>query len=187
MILLRSDCLVFETAEGETVPLSASELAGQLLGELVGKKVPEEVVEHATAAVVFYFKNEQGRETVSLGEFAMALERVLRGFGLNKVGTGDAAVVPLVVADSDLRELATRSDMALELVFFSLLREELQRLLNSAPQVVQFSGLRDCVKQLLGVRRWTSHCQQLSDEIVNHLRSSMQICTRQTEPTLVVR
>ena len=41
-----------------------------------------EFVRHATKAVFHYFKHELGRQTVSVREFAGALEKVLRGFAV---------------------------------------------------------------------------------------------------------
>jgi hypothetical protein len=36
-----------------------------------------------------------------------------------------------------------------------------------------FQGLRKCVKQLAGARRWNNRCRSLHDQIVEFLRSAM--------------
>jgi hypothetical protein len=36
-----------------------------------------------------------------------------------------------------------------------------------------FQGLRQCVKQLVRARRWTTKCQGLQDQIVDFLRNCM--------------
>ena len=54
-----------------------------------------------------------------------------------------------------LRALARESGDARELVFFPRLRRELRTQLQNSPRVVRFRGLRGCVKQLAGARRWS--------------------------------
>src|SRR6266851_4782862 len=83
---------------------------------------------------------------------------------------GEAAAPPRRISESDLRQLACESGKGFELAFFPRLREELRQQLNQSPHVVRFKGLRSCVKQLAGARRWTDRCQCLSDQIVDYLR-----------------
>ena len=111
-------------------------------------------------AVLHYFKHELGRETVSVGEFSLALEAALRAFGLS-VQVTHVAATPPSLAQFDLRQLAGESGGGLELFFFPRLREELRHQLDRSPKVVHFSGLRSCVKQMLGTRRWSARCQSL--------------------------
>jgi len=128
-----------------------------------------ELVQNVASAVLHYFKVEQGKSFVSVQEFSRALATVLRGFGIS-VDAHEAAPRPRRIGESDLRELACESGKGFELAFFPRLREELRQQLNRSPQVVRFKGLRSCVKQLAGARRWTGRCQCLSDQIVDYLR-----------------
>jgi hypothetical protein len=59
------------------------------------------------------------------------------------------------------------------LLFFARLRAELQRRLRQAPRVLRFRGLRGCVKQLTGARRWSLRCRNLEGEIVAYLRQCL--------------
>ncbi|HZM02314.1 MAG TPA: hypothetical protein VFC44_04750 [Candidatus Saccharimonadales bacterium] len=182
MIQLKPDCLIFQTSDGEHVPCSAEWITLELMGE-GATLVDPELVRNASAAVLHYFKFELNRSYVSVGEFAVALEKVLRGFGLtvykddpaaNAAAPADAPKVEKAartVLESNLRELAGESGKGFELLFFPHLREELRRKLGQSPQVVRFHGLRDCVKQLSGAARWNRRCQNLSDQIVDYLRS----------------
>ena len=79
MITLASDCLLFETATGETIPYSADMVSVELEGD-TAEQFDSEFVRHAANAVFHYFKHELRRQTVSVGEFAGALEKLLRGF-----------------------------------------------------------------------------------------------------------
>src|SRR5580700_6870048 len=96
MILLRADCLIFQTTDGEQIPCSAEWVTMELMGEGVALIDPE-IVHHASAAVLHYFKDELQREHVSVGEFAVALEKALRGFGLSVFAdahAGEAEAAP---------------------------------------------------------------------------------------------
>jgi len=183
MILLRPDCLVFRTTDGEDVPCSAYEVTVELMGTST-KWLDADLVGHAAEAVLHYFKSEKGQNTVSVAEFSEALERVLRGLGLDVKAAGkdtpslsskdSAPMSPPRVVEADLRALAGESDPGCELVFFPRLRDAVRRELDGSPTVLRFSGLRDCVKQLTGAKRWNTDCQSLNDQIVEYLRTSLR-------------
>ncbi len=176
MILLRSDCLEFELSNGEKIPCSAEVVTLELLGSAL-EFVERHVIENAAAAVLHYFRHELGKTSVTLGEFTAALESALRALGLNVVcesNPGQSAPEPQTsVAHSDLRVLASQSGKCFELGFFSSLRLEMQDRMRQAPDVMRFFGLRGCVKQMIGARRWSPRCQQLSDHIVDYLRGCL--------------
>lgn len=175
MIQLRSDCLIFRTAGGETLACNAELVAAELLSESKHLVDPE-VVRQAVAAVLHYFREEVCRLTVSVPEFSDALARALRGFGLTVVSEAEpaapAAAMNRRVTEVDLCRLAVGSGKGCELFFFPLLRSELRARLRELPEILRFKGLRRCVKQLVGARRWTARCQVLNDEIVTYLRRS---------------
>ena len=172
MIQLKADCLVFQTANGENIPCSVELVTIELMGES-GMQLDPELIRHMSAAVLHYFRNELGRTFVSVGEFSLALERVLRHFGFTV--SPDLPAEPLRVLESDLRRIACASGKGFELMFFSSLRSELQKKLNESPQLLRFNGLRGCVKQLIGARRWSARCQRLSDQIVEYLRECLSL------------
>ena len=175
MILLRSDCLVFEMSNGDKIPCSASTVTVELMGSAVDQ-LDREVVEHATAAVLHYFHHDLQRTEVTLSEFTEALETALRGLGINV--TCDAPATSARTAHSDLRVLATESGKAFELGFFSRLREQVRKEMKWSPDLIRFFGLRSCVKQLAGAQRWCPRCERLSDQIVEFLRS----CVTEEKP-----
>jgi hypothetical protein len=142
-------------------------------------------VRHAAKAVFHYFQRELGRQTVTLAEFAEALEKVLRGF---KPNTAEPVEHPrnLPVVQSDLRRLASDSGHGCELFFFPRLRDELRLQLQQKPRMLRFHGLRSCVKQLVGAQRWTPRCQFLEEQIVAYLRECLSAEVRQKEFALVV-
>jgi hypothetical protein len=181
MIQLKTDCLIFHTVDGEEIPCSAEWVTLELMGE-GGQLIDPEVVQHASAAVLHYFKHELQRQSVSVGEFAIALEKVLRSFGLSVYADHQphqpVDPAPPRVLESNLKELAgSAANESFELLFFSQLRQELRRKLDQSPNVLRFHGLHDCVKQLAGAEHWNRRCQSLNDQIVDYLRSCWE-----TEP-----
>lgn len=185
MIALASDCLLFETSSGESVPFSAEMISVELTGEGVGVFDPE-FLKHAASAVFHYFKHDLGRITVTVGEFAGALEKVLRGFGLNGAPTEEETPSGKRVLNLDLRKLACESGKGFELVFFPRLRDEMRQQLLRNPEVLRFRGLRSCVKQLTGSRRWSPRCQTLQDQIVEFLRNCFTTEASQPSCALLV-
>lgn len=184
MITLAADCLVFQMASGESIPYSAEMISVELMGD-TAELFDAEFVRHASHAVFHYFKKELGRTSVTVGEFSLALEKVLKGFVLGAKMLAKAATGPDLL-ESDLGALACESGKGCELFFFPRLREELARHLEKQPRVVRFRGLRRCVKQLVGARRWTPRCQDLKDEIVQYLRTCVSAEPPAAEMALVV-
>lgn len=189
MIQLHPDYLLFQLPDGQAVPCSAETITIELIGEAAAQLDPE-VIKNAAAAVLHYFTHDQGRQCVSVGEFSLALERVLRGFGYEVV-SGDAPegaappAVPGPVAALD--ELADTAGRGGELLFFHELRAEVRRQLGAQPGRLCFSGLRPCVKSLLGARRWTSRCQGMSDAIVNFVRDCARLEPRERGCAILIR
>lgn len=187
MILLRRDCLVFKTSDGQAVPCPAHEVVLELIGESV-PLLSEELLHDATAAVLHYFRRELGQTIVSVGEFSVALEQALRGLGFDVQTTpGEASDPrPKHIAEADLRLIAGRPDDSVELLFFPRLRAEFHRLLGPGPRVVRFRGLQGCVRKLSGARRWNQRCRELHESIVEYLRECLGSERTAAEFTLVV-
>ena len=184
MIAPASDCLWFRLSSGESVPFSADMISVEVMGEAADMFDPE-FVKHAAASVFHYFRHELGRDTISTAEFSGALEKVLRGLGY-KVGSGGSTGSAGAVAEGDLGLLAYESGEGCELAFFPRLRDALRTQLRRSPQRVRFHGLRGCVKQLAGARRWSPRCQTLHDQIVGFLRECLSAEPRDSDCTLVV-
>lgn len=169
MILLAQDCLLFRMANGESIPFSPQTISVELIGENAPSVFDSEFLEDAASAVFHYFKHELGRASVTVGEFTLALEKVLREFKESipqKKPCGP-------VTHSDLLELASETQHA-ELFFFPRLRTELRNQLQRTPEILCFCGLRGCVKQLVGARRWSSRCRHMENQILEFLRNCVQ-------------
>jgi len=184
MIALSSDCLLFKLTNGESVPCSAEMISIEIVGNSEGLLDPE-MLRHAAASVFHYFKVELERETVTVGEFAGALEKVLRGLGLT-IRAGELEARSNEIIETDLGLLARQSADSLELFFFPRLRDALRAQLRQSPRVLHFRGLRGCVKQLAGAQRWSARCEKMQEQVVGYLRECLTAEPEQKACALVV-
>ena len=184
MILLHSDCLLFQLKNGESIPCAANMISVEIVGESNGLLDPE-MLRHAAASVFHYFKFELEREAVTIGEFSGALEKVLGHLGYT-IHAGEPGSRPREISEADLGLLARESSDSLELFFFPRLRDELRLRLRQSPRVLHFRGLRGCAKQLAGARRWSARCELIQDQIVEYLRGCLTAEPEQPRCALVV-
>jgi len=183
MIALAEDCILLRQPNGESHPIHLGAISIEVVTE--GETPFDEAfVKEASAAVLHYFKNEENRDSVTLGEFAVALEKVLKTFDAKPCANSSEDDVQ--VAEADLQQLASASSEAFELTFFPKLRDEMRARLRQSPQTLRFHGLRGCVFQLTGARRWTPRCQSLQDQIVNFLRECLSVDPHPANCALVV-
>ena len=184
MIALQSDHLIFQLTNGESVPCSAEMITIEIAGNSEGL-IDAEMLRHAAASVFHYFKCEMERQSVTVGEFALALEKVLRGFGLTLYADEPPPLADGHLAD-DLGRIARESADNLELFFFPRLRDALRAQLRQSPRVLHFRGLRGCVKQLAGAQRWSARCEQMQEQVVGFLRECLTAEPEQKACALVV-
>lgn len=199
MIQLRSDCLVFEVSGGDKIPCSVEKLTIEVLADSAEALDPD-VVRQAASAVLHYFKDDLGRDTVTIDEFTGALEHVLRGLGYEVQSAGNSVWPPSAagsgsasgsasesgvevnaalasvgpagsrIVDVDLPALVSERGGGLEMDFYVRLRGELRSQLAGEPRLIRFRGLRLCAKRIAGVSRWCPRSLEVSDEIVRYLR-----------------
>ena len=184
MIALSSDHLIFELTNGESIPCSAEMITVEIAGNSDGL-IDTEMLRHASASVFHYFKTELQRHTVTVGEFALALEKVLRGFGLTLYADEPPPLAQQIL-EADLGVLARESADSLELFFFPRLRDALRTQLRQSPQILRFRGLRGCVKQLARAQRWSHRCDKMQEQIVEYLRGCLTAEPEQKNCALVV-
>ncbi|MBN8247153.1 MAG: hypothetical protein J0L84_06885 [Verrucomicrobia bacterium] len=183
MIALHEDFLLVEGPEGVHLPCSVDHLTLEFIGQAAASVEPE-ILKQAAAGVLHYFKHEQGRQFITVGEFTEALAKVLDGFGIQakvmEVQEGQ-------VRTSDLRALAAGAGKLGELEFFQQLRTELRQRMSERPRRIEFLGLRGCVKQLTGRKHWCPACERLQGWIVENLRRWYQLEPEAGGTALVVR
>ena len=180
MIALAADCILLRQPNGESLPMNPGTIAIEVVTD-GDSPLDEAFVKEASAAVLHYFKQEEGRDSVTLGEFAEALEKVLQGFKFPGTPDDENRVL-----EADLQQLATDSGEAFELTFFPRLRDEMRMRLQQSPQMLRFRGLRNCVMQLTRARRWSARCENLQEQIIEYLRNCLSVEPHPEACTLVV-
>jgi hypothetical protein len=180
MITLAKDCLLFQLSNGERVPFSVDMISVEFTSDTADWLDPE-TASHAAIAVFHYFKRELGRHSVTAEEFAAAMERALRG-----ISPQPASEVPRGVVEDDLRRLALEAGDGCELVFFPRLRDQMREHLRKSPRLLRYRGLRECVKQIARVRRWSPRCRELHEQIVSFVRECAGMERRHSDLELVV-
>ena len=159
-------------SSGELLPCSAEAITEELLGDAINLIEPQ-TIQEVLKAVVYYFREEQEYSSVSVDQFSCALGKVLQGFGFDVVFDEDPRV-NLRVEQTDLCQLARETTgQGFELFFFQRLRDEVRANLRRSPNVIQFSGLKDCVKQIVGAQRWCGRCRWMHGQIVSYLRTCL--------------
>jgi hypothetical protein len=179
MIALSNEFLLVAKADGGFIPCSVEQLTFELAGSAAGQIDPE-WLKQAAAGVLHYFKDELGQTHVTVAEFAQALARVFQGLGLTAEVTTEpavpgatvkkpaetpetpeaAATAPGKVWRGDLQKIAVESGKLGELEFQRRLRELLDEAFAESPEAVEFSGLRDCVKEITGRKHWCPECRR---------------------------
>ncbi|SVD78900.1 uncharacterized protein METZ01_LOCUS431754, partial [marine metagenome] len=91
----------------------------ELLGDAVNEIEPGLITE-AAEAVIYHFKIDLGRGSITVAEFTLALERILRGFGFKVMAAdeNETGEPNLSAAETDLHDLAHQAGEGLEMVFF---------------------------------------------------------------------
>jgi hypothetical protein len=184
MIWLGSEYLMFQMPSGESVAFSSDAIAVEIVDETDGE-LDSHMVKQAANAVYHYFKHELGRQTVTVGEFAKAMEKALDGFEISIVSSKPIRPTRSV-AEADLCKIAQDCGRVFELTFFPKLRDELRMQLIGSPNVVRFTGLRGCVKELTGAKRWSSRCSAMQEQIVGYVRQCLNTDAAKAGCTLVV-
>ena len=159
-------------SSGELLPCSAEAITEELLGDAIDLIEPQ-TIQEVLKAVVHYFREEQEYPSVSVDQFSSALGKVLKGFGFDVVFDEDPGV-NLRIEQTDLCKLASETPgQGFELFFFQQLRRRVRANLRQSPNIIQFNGLKDCVKQIVGAERWCSRCRRMHGQIVAYLRTCL--------------
>lgn len=182
MTRLQPDYPAFDWGDPAAGLLPAEQVALQLAGPMAGRYAEE--IRAAAAAVVYFFRHDLGRTTVSVADFAATLRQALAGLGLSLELPTQQGELGLA---TDLAGLLAQAPESRELVLFARLRQHLGQQLRTQPASIRYCGLRGCVRRVLGARRWTRRCQRLADQIVSFLRACLQADGRGSPCILVVR
>ena len=142
MIALKSDCLLFQLANGESVPCSAEMIHFEISGISCGLLEPETLrqppLPYFTISEPNWNANRHRRRIRHGAGKSPARAWLRHPRRRHRIADAGAGA-------TDLGRLARESADSLELFFFPRLRNELRTQLRQSPRVVRFRGLRGCV------------------------------------------
>ena len=164
MIDLREDVIFVRRSSGCTA-LTLEDLAKRITRHPTIGAIELWVARQIAHAVLHYFRTDQNLEVVEEEEMNRVLQLVLER--CTEVIDRDE---PAPWFSADLRKLAIESGYGCELLFFRKLESTLGALRDHRARVIQFTGLRSCVKLLAGTKIWSKSCRRLEHDIVTFLR-----------------
>jgi hypothetical protein len=126
------------------------------------------LAESVAAAVHAYAVKCRSDHVIPSSEIVEIVVAVLATLGFQKISQAYAGHERS--AAIHLNDLAARMGGAFELEFFRQLDHELKAASDHRLSVMEVDGLRACVMQLRGARRWNSGCRKLAEEIVGYVR-----------------
>jgi len=185
MIQVQPDCFWIQTDKGDLIPCTPDSIAVEVLSN-ESILLDAEVVKQAVHAILYYFQHDLGRNSITVSEFTQSLEEALKSVeGLAQMAECDAA--KKVMEQLDIASLVHASNCGFELMFFNQLRQVMTEKLASKPHVVQCIRLREGIKTILGQNHWNRKCQQLSDQVVDFLRSLLKNHPAHPACALIIR
>jgi hypothetical protein len=169
MIQLHEDIVWVKFEDGRMAPFDEQRLALSIqdVAERAGHS-DWWLAESVAAAVHAYAIKCRADGVIPSREIVEIVAAVLTTLGFQKISQAYAGREHC--AAIHLNDLAARVGAAFELEFFRQLDHELGAASDHRLSVIEVDGLRACVMQLRGARRWTAGCRQQAEEIVEYVR-----------------
>jgi hypothetical protein len=169
MIRLDQDVLWVQAGDGRLTPFDEQRLAIsiQRAAEKVGH-FEWWLAESIAAAVHAFAVKSRSEPIMPSGEISEVVAAVLATLGYDWISEAYTAGADRVAIH--LNELAWRTNAGFELEFFQQLDHALGAAADRRLVAMRLDGLRACVMQLRGARRWTAGCRQLAEDIAEHIR-----------------
>jgi len=169
MIRMCDDVAWVKLADGRLAPFDEHRLAVSIHQVAESNGMTDWwLAESIAAAVHMYTVHSRSDGIIESSEIVEIVAEVLATLGYKKVSEAYGLGMDRIAID--LHELTGRTDAALELEFFQRLDHALGAAASPQFLVMEVNGLRACVMQLRGVRRWSPGCRRLAEEIVEHVR-----------------
>ena len=169
MIRLQDGIAWVRIGDGRLVPFDEHRLAVSI--QEVAQHTGDSdwwLAESIAAAVHVYAVKSRSDGVIPSSEIAEIVATVLSTLGYQRVSEAYSGRTDHVAIH--LNELAGRRNTAFELEFFQRLDRALGAAANRRFLVIEVDGLRACVMQLRGARRWTAGCRRFAEDIVDYVR-----------------
>ena len=169
MIQLRENICWVRAADGRALPFDGARLVRSIRRAAItaghADWWPGEAIGEAVfLAIQEYFP----RQTIAAAELAGVVIQMLTMVGFADIAR--AYQRRHQYTEIRLDQMTAVASAATELGFFQQLDAALQVAARAELASVYVRGLRSCVMQLRGARRWSVSCRRLAEDIVSHVR-----------------
>lgn len=139
--------------------------------------VPDWFADDVVQAVVHFLRVQYHGTVIAVEALFDKIRHSLKNLGLSEMSEGLATKNPPV--SISLTDIARRAGSGYELVFYHLLADRFQRAACQGVAHVYCYGLRQCVKNLVGAKKWSPRCERLSADIQEFLQHQHKRIVRQ--------
>ncbi|MFV0338000.1 MAG: hypothetical protein ACK5LK_07135 [Chthoniobacterales bacterium] len=172
MINLRDDMPLLCFPGGRTQTLDQAWLCESLLRAATNAGYPEwSLAKDVTISVCTFLKYDFEKNIITTKHIQIVVRTVLTS--LNYPDISDRFIPLPAPISLSLEKIARDAGSGYELFFFNLLRENLQKILNSKTEHIDFLDLNRCVKTLRTAKNWRRDCRHLQSEIVTFIRNEI--------------
>ncbi|MGB0992297.1 MAG: hypothetical protein ACPG32_07480 [Akkermansiaceae bacterium] len=124
-------------------------------------------VDDLLEGILHYLENKCPLRVLTIEDLHARMRRMLERIGCEAIAMELPLLAPPVTLS--LLRAAKEAGNGFELAFFNQIHDEIEDLKIHGCRELRFTGTRDCVKELRGVKRWTSPCETLHNEIITFL------------------
>ncbi len=142
---------------------------GESLGRAAERTDSRDVIflDEIRDGILHYLQNRCSLRLLTLEALHARMQGMLHHIGLPAIaGKLPLVAPPLTVS---LADAAERAGNGFELVFFKILREEVEDLYGHGVEVIDFAGLEECVRILRGTKKNTLAARRLAGDITHFL------------------
>ena len=126
-------------------------------------------VDDLIEGILHYLEHKCPLRVLTIEDLHARVRRMLERIGCEAIARTLPLLAPPVTIS--LARAAREAGNGFELAFFNQIHAEIEELRRHGVEELRFTGTRDCVKLLRGVKRWTSPCDKLHQEILTFLKT----------------
>lgn len=123
-----------------------------------------------------YLENKCSLSVLTIEALHARVRRMLEKIGCEAIAETLPLTAPPVTLS--LTRAAEEAGNGFELAFFNHLHDEIEDLRTHGVQTLSFTGTKECVQILRGIKRWTTPCEKLHQEILSFLQTHGQSTTQ---------
>lgn len=119
-----------------------------------------------------YLENKCPLRVLTVEDLHSRIRKMLQKIGCESIAETLPLTAPPVTLS--LSHAAEQAGNGFELAFFNHLHDEIEDLRSHGVKTLRFTKTKECVQILRGIKRWTTPCEKLHQEILNFLQTHGQ-------------